>query len=471
MAPTTEDVLERLRRPLPVRVVTGPTLVANAAKAATAMDRRRKKGKGGTTRDDVEQGRRKPGLAPLASADRGELVLTPWALLGALARATTLARQARGRGLAEQWQVLKYCRALDADGRGRLALTTSGRIPELWYRHMQARELGRAFGLAVAERAVRNAFPDRLVSVVEADAVLLAGFARSGKQSGNRPTLGKRPRPDHFIEAWRPGEPSVLFAVTVNGSHQIATSRTSAADRTAFGQLARGAERAEHFQLGRWNNTPCLLMSTELLATGGITVNALRASGAGLLPVRPDAGPGSADGEVRRRNPPYSGSVRVPASGDRSARVQDGFFIPRADAAWFGRVVARTAAAGQLAFAGAGKEIAPYLTDDQGRRLYEDEPFAGSASVRDARHTFGPAGFVGTDQVFRLLGNRVEAFSGVAEDLFDLLKVGELEKYRRQAYARRSDWPTGTTADRWDVVSFADDGTVLALREVAKDEE
>ncbi|GAB2729552.1 hypothetical protein GCM10010442_58860 [Kitasatospora kifunensis] len=425
-------------------------------KSAAAIDRKRKRAKNGGS----EPPRRKAGLGPLPHSDRGDLAATPWELLGVLARATTLARQGRGRGLAEQWQALKYCEALAPDAHGRLALTEEGLSPEQSYRAMQARELGRAFGLAVAERAVRNRFPDCLLSTVDAEAVLLAGFARSGP----RPTLGARPRPDYFIEAWQPGEPSRVFAVTVNGNHQVATKRTSTADRSAFGQLARGAERAEHFHLVEWNATPCLLMSTELLAREGITINALQADGAGLLPTRPATGPKSADAVLSKRNPPYANSVKVPSAEGRAARIQDGFFIPPAHAAWFGQVLARVGAASQLAFAGAGPEIAQYLTDDQGQKHYKQRTFAGSSSVHDARHEFDSVTFVGTDQVFRLGGIRVEAFSGMKKDLYEHLVEGEIEAYRRRAYAQRDDIPSGTTAPKWGPVSFGDDGTVIALR-------
>lgn len=141
------------------------------------------------------------------------------------------------------------------DPSGHLALTDDGQSPELSYGARQARELGRAFGLAVAERTARNRFPDHMVSTLDAEAILLAGFARSGP----RPSLGTRPRPDFFIEAWRPGERSRVFVVTVNGNHQRATKRTAKADRSAFKQLARASERAEHFHLAEWNTTPCLL--------------------------------------------------------------------------------------------------------------------------------------------------------------------------------------------------------------------
>ncbi|MGW2826494.1 hypothetical protein ACWC24_36760 [Streptomyces sp. NPDC001443] len=456
MSASTEEVLARLSTKMPVHVSSPATLVSDTDKAAAAIDRQRAQKK----KDEKEPSSRKPDLGPLRGADRQDLVATPWALLGIFARATTLARQGRGRGLAEHWQGLKYCQALATGPDNHLALTDEGQSPELSYRAMQARELGRAFGLAVAERTVRNRFPDHMISTLDSEAILLAGFARSGP----RPSLGARPRPDFFIEAWRPGEPSRVFAITVNGNHQKATKRTAKADRSAFKQLARGSERAEHFQLTEWNTTPCLLMSTELLAPEGITVNALQAPGEGLLPVRPATGRGSADAVLSERNPPYADAVRVPAAAGRSERVQDGFLIPRKDLGWYSQLLARTGAASQLAFAGAGTEIAQYLTDKQGHKHYRQQTFAGSSSVRDARHKIGPTVHVGTDQVFRLNRVRVEAFSGIAEELYELLVKGEVETYRNRTYDLRDTYPTSTTAPSWGPVSYGNDGTVMALR-------
>ncbi|MFD5895926.1 hypothetical protein [Streptomyces sp. NPDC060366] len=459
MSASMEEVLSRLSDPLPVHVNSSATLVTDTDKAAAAIDRRRAKKRG-----EQEPSARKPGVIPLRDVDRQDLDITPWSLLGVFARATTLARHGRGRGLAEHWQCLKYCQALAAGSSGYLSLTDEGQSPELSYRAMQARELGRAFGLAVAERTIRSRFPDRLVSTLDAEAVLLAGFARSGP----RPTLGARARPDFFVEAWRPGEPSQIFVVTVNGNHQIATKRTSKADRSVFKQLARGSERAEQFHLGRWNTTPCLLLSTELLAKEGVTVNALQAPGEGLLPTRPSEGRGNGDAVLTERNHTYAGAVKLPAADGRQERAQDGFLIPRKDLGWYGQLLARTGAAGQLAFAGASTEIAQYLTAKQGYKHYAQQTFAGSSSVRDARHKIGSTWYVGTDQVFRLNRRRVEAFSGMAEDLYELLVKGKLEAYRQRAYDLSNTFQTGTTAPQWGPVSFGDDGSVMALRALTK---
>ncbi|MFF1785031.1 hypothetical protein ACFVX9_01015 [Kitasatospora sp. NPDC058243] len=90
---------------------------------------------------------------------------------------------------------------------------------------------------------------------------------------------------------------------------------------------------------------------------------------------------------------------------------------------------------------------------------------AAIGSVQDADHELLGVPFVGTDHVLRLNRTRVEAFSGVAEDLFEHLVERRLTHYREEAHARRSSWPTATWDDDWDgPVSIHPDGSVLALR-------
>ncbi|MGM9469415.1 hypothetical protein [Streptomyces murinus] len=137
---------------------------------------------------------------------------------------------------------------------------------------------------------------------------------------------------------------------------------------------------------------------------------------------------------------------------------------PRKELGWYSQLLARTGAAGQLAFAGAGTEIAQYLTDKQGHKHYQQQSFVGSSSVRDVRHKIGPTVYVGTDQAFRLNRVRVEAFSGIAEELYDLPVKGQVEAYRNRAYELRDTYPTSTTAPLWWPVSFGAEGTVMALR-------
>ncbi|MDQ8707116.1 hypothetical protein RCO28_32275 [Streptomyces sp. LHD-70] len=453
MDSTASDVVRRLGDLLAVQVNSSPELFAGMEKAAAAVDRERAKK---TTNEG--HGPRKPGLRQLPRAERAPLRMTPWDLISTFARATTLARQGRGRGLAEHWQGLKYCRAFTADRHGSLRLTDEGKAPELSYRAMQARELGRAFGLAVAERALRERYPDHLISLVDAETALLPGFART-KPAG---TLGARPRPDFLLEAWRPGEGSRIFVVTVNGNHQAVKPKTSASARTTYRQLARGSERVERLHLGQGNETPTIMTSTEFLATAGVTVHVLHTTGGVELPVRPTSGPESADVAIGRRALRYADSVAIPTK--RGVERHNAFLIPEEQFSWFGRVIARAHAAGQLSLAGGGGTVGRYLIDEQGGKHFSETAFAGTASVHDAKTCFGEEQYVGTDQVFRINGTRVEAFSGIATELYDLLAEGKVEEYRQRVYERRKDWPEPDDIDGWGASSFRPDGTALAIR-------
>ncbi|MEU8930404.1 hypothetical protein AB0D30_11000 [Streptomyces sp. NPDC048409] len=158
--------------------------------------------------------------------------------------------------------------------------------------------------------------------------------------------------------------------------------------------------------------------------------------------------------------------IQPPTRGDRVPQSEPGFHVQSEDSAWFQHVVARTATAGTTAFAGDGATTARYPTTDQGSRRYDaGVAHAASGSVQDATYRLLGIPFVGTDHVFRLNNKRVEAFSGVAADLFALLSAGKAEEYRSEIYARRGTWPGQTWDPTWGgPVSIQEDGTVLAMR-------
>ncbi|WP_211231228.1 hypothetical protein [Streptomyces purpureus] len=73
--------------------------------------------------------------------------------------------------------------------------------------------------------------------------------------------------------------------------------------------------------------------------------------------------------------------------------------------------------------------------------------------------------FPDPDHVFRLNGPRVEAFSGVDEELFQLLARGDVKEYRALVHASRHVHPRLTFDKDWGgPVSVHADGSVLALR-------
>jgi hypothetical protein len=263
MARTARQILNALSRSTSVHIHSTTELAAHVDSAAAAIDkRRREKGQ--------EAARRKPELRPVARAEHGRsLELTPWQVLHAVARGYVLAGQGMGRGLAEHWLSLKFCEALDRNRAGSMDLTDKGRSSESWHKGMQARELAIGFGLAVAEHIVQQRYPDHIVSVVDTSTVLRAGWPLSVSQRKKT----SRPRPDYLIEAWKPGEPSKVTFVACRGNHQKPSKRTGRTRSTTIQQLVNGAELTEGMQIGPWNTTPRLMLSTELMGQGGIVVN------------------------------------------------------------------------------------------------------------------------------------------------------------------------------------------------------
>ncbi|MFE4800664.1 hypothetical protein ACFRFL_38150 [Streptomyces sp. NPDC056708] len=317
------------------------------------------------------------------------------------------------------------------------------------------------FGLAVAEHIVQQRYPDHVISILDTSTVLRAGWPLNVSQRNKT----SWPRPDYLIEAWKPGEPSKITLVACRGNHQKPSKRGGRTRSTTVQQLAKGAELTEGMHIGPWNTTPCLILSTELMGQGGIVVNALQARGESPLPLRTPGAPGNADVEIRdKAGIPYPNAIHIPARDGKRARTVDGFQVAEVDRGWFGQLLARTGAANLTALAGGGPQTAQYLNTRQGRQHYDVPTFAATSSVDDADIQVGGTKFVGTDHVFRMGSVRIEAFSGMTEHLYELIKKGRVEKYRQAAFQSRSTPQDPHGTGRWNgPISFHDDGTVMAL--------
>jgi hypothetical protein len=142
-----------------------------------------------------------------------------------------------------------------------------------------------------------------------------------------------------------------------------------------------------------------------------------------------------------------------------------------------GRSLARVGAAGLTAFAGDGESTAALLNTRQGKDFFQGFAHASAGSVQDARYTLLGEEFEGTDHVFRLNGERVQAFSGVAKDILNALvtrkepgrpdRHADVAAYRQRVH----EWKAGRHGTFWDhkwggVVSISHDGTVLAMRQI-----
>ncbi|GLU50012.1 hypothetical protein Nans01_43630 [Nocardiopsis ansamitocini] len=360
-----------------------------------------------------------------------------------MGRSISLDKQGSARGLAEHWGCLKYALALEARGEdGYSVLSEEGRSTQRQHKTVQAHELGVGFGVVAAEHILRERYRGHRVSVVPVETVLRAGW----------PLTGNRYRPRFFAEVWKPGEQAIVFPIVCKGHHGRSSS--------SYPQLASASAHVEAVHIGPWNKTPSLVFSTELSMKGPVVVHALHADGdGGILPVQEE------EMNVRLRYRPMPPQIMKPAEGPHPEEGMLGFHVLPRDAEWFRCVLARVDAAGAVAFTGDNQATAPYLIKQQGGHNYTRQSHAVTSSVRDMEHTLLGIHCVGTEHIFRLNGERVEAFSGLASDLFELLSGLRVNKYRREVDARQEQNPYAKWDESWGgAVSVRPDGSVLAIR-------
>ncbi|MET8418569.1 hypothetical protein ABZV41_23485 [Streptomyces sp. NPDC005098] len=440
----TAEVLDELSTPSHVQIRSSSDLVDNVAHAASADDEKR-------VEDGRDRMRRRTGYRQVRGVARS-LTHTPWQVIHAIGLGTALARQGAGRGLAEHWGSLRYSQALAGNRGGYLQLSPEGRDLLRFYKAAQSGEIGTGFASLVAERIVRSRYPDHSVSLIPADIALKAGWSLRTMGKGPRPEPLQR-RPHFFVEAWRPGHPSKVLLVASKGTHGTASQ--------VHKQLATATAHVEAVHVGAHGAVPFLLVGTEIPAKESLAVHVLEAPAETVLEPYPGQPRADLDLVLEDRNEPADVNVVHERNNERTV---PGFQVRPESFNWFSIVLARAEAATLMAFTGGGKPTAQYLTNEQGRRHFRHDNQAGTGSVRDARHRIHGIDFVGTDHVFRLNGNRVEAFSGLAEDLYEHLRHGRVSDYRADVHALRAQWPVSYTAKEWGPVSVRPDGSVMAIR-------
>lgn len=480
--PKTEEVLNSLRQQVSVSVHSTRELVGKVDEAAADKERERretfeKRQEEGKTKtgETYEPLRRKPGLRPLPGTEVGlSVTLTFWDVLHHLGRGLALSQRGASRGLAEHWGSLKYCQALSAHTETQLGLSHEGNLLGLsdegnriamYYKALQSEELGHAFALAVSEQILTRRYPEHSISFVRADTALRAGWTLTSRDKAKTKTVGYAYRPQFFAEVWKPGESSRVFPIACKGNHS---------DRQkAYEQLASAAVHADGVHIGAWNETPALLFSTEISLDGPLTVHTLHADGPGGWLRIPSGTPAAGIGlPVGDKNPDIGvlkpGQGKAPDTSEPGCQVGPDYYE------WFQRALARVGAAGLTAFAGDGESTAALLTARQGSDFFQSFAHAASGSVQDARYRLLNEEFEGTDHVFRLNGERVQAFSGVAKSILNALVTRKVSKrqddiaaYRHQVHA----WKTKRHGTFWDrdwggVVSISRDGTVWAMRQI-----
>ncbi|UED87050.1 hypothetical protein [Streptomyces profundus] len=474
--PDAKAILDFLGKRVTLSTSSTPQLAGQMDKAAGTKERERKKAfqkkqKEGETKpgDTYEPLRRKPGLRALPDRELGGPVrVTLWDVLHHLARAFGLSQRGASRGLAEHWGSLKYCQALGSGAGKQLMLSEEGRRIAAHYKALQSEELGHAFALAISEQILTRRYPDHSVSFIRADTALRSGWSlTSGDKSKSKAkTVGYSYRPHFLAEVWKPGESSRVFPIVSKGNHS---------DRKkVYEQLASAAVHADGLHIGAWNETPALIFATEIPLDKPLTIHALHADGPGGWLRIPEGTPASDIGlPIGDRNPPIG--ITIPGQGGISDTSVPGCQVGPEYHAWFQRALARVGAAGLTAFAGDGESTAALLTQRQGSDFFQGFAHAAAGSVQDVSYKLRGELFEGTDHVFRLNGQRIQAFSGVATDLLDVLVTRERDKrqadiaaYRQRVHDRRAK-PHGTFPDQeWGgLISISRDGTVLAMRRIA----
>ncbi|WP_037294622.1 hypothetical protein [Saccharomonospora azurea] len=443
MLEPARSVLEQLIQSSNFSLNSDPSLVGAVASAAAKDDERRAKERPerGLTDNAL---RRKPELWPVPLKERRTDGITPWHVLHVLARSIALSRRGAARGLAEHWGALKYSQALTGNAGSFMRLSAEGKRTAQRYKAIQSEELGTGFALVAARRILEQHYPERVVSIVPADTALYAGWRQLGRY-----------KPQYFAEVWKPGKRSLVIPIACKGHHSNAS--------TSHSQLASASAHVEHVHIGPCPSHNWSRGLQSVPPDGPVTVNTLCAQGSGGWLSSPRSERSNLDVLVDETN--FLDGIQPPAEGGERPKPVDGFHVTPDRYEWFARVLARTAAAGVTAFAGDGGATTQYLTRRQGREHFTGFTHAAAGSVRDACHILFGIKFSGTDHIFRLNGTRVEAFSGVANDLLQLLVEGRVERYRHEVYERRSTWPSGLRSDSWNgPVSIHADGTVLAMR-------
>ncbi len=447
------DALKRLLEPSVVTFQSSSYLAGKVRKKAAKIDVDRR-----TKRQGIHD--RKPRLTPVSKNEhKGEMSITPWELLHILGRATVLSGQGSSRALAQHWSCLKYITTLQSNYQGRMELSSDGKDPRYHRKSVQAEDLGIAFALAAALRIVQERHPDYRFEVVDADVALEVGWALKGSEVRSRENT--RLRPDYFLVGLKAGEPARLVTVECKGSHGRADAQHV--------QLAKASAQVHAIVIGDPDkgaaSPPSLLMATALASNGGIEMRILDPKGDGVLTV-PEEHASSLNGPVEQFNE-LAGIPTKTADGRDDTRP--GFYIPLQRSEWFSRVLARTSAAGLLAFVGDRATARELLTPRQQQRVGSVYTVPGTDALFDTGIMLGRLPFVGTDHVFRFGSQRMEAFSGMLLGLHQLLAKKDLQGFQvalPKVLAEWSERRREAEADWGGVINMDTDGAVLGLRPI-----
>lgn len=427
---------------------------------------------------------------------------SPARVLHELGVATTLFTPSPFVHAAWHWARLRYCASL-ATRRGWLALTRHA-DEDIVYHHKvaQSEQLGIGFALLTVKRLLRDAYPGYVFTAVDAEVALKAGFIDGLGAVRQRKNVKKRP--DYFLVghplsgrgAWK----TIVLECkgTISQTHSIE-------------QLATACVQVETIKIG--DNTPPGMMVAAVLAPAAITVRVLDPAGVEDLWTGPDEqldellakDPGdqdlrphhitAADLEARRAalnddpQPPPTplGETATSADDDDEAQEDDEilddapavFAIPEQRRSWFFRVLARTAAASALLFAGDAATARTYATrrqrtptwqhtpsTDQTLDDYLNDPFTSTAHTSLTLHD--DLTFDGTSYLLPMGGNQaLRIFRGIERNAHNLLADGHIGRYLQHTATIQRRWQAFQSSTRSrPAATVGQDGTILAFHAI-----
>lgn len=437
--------------------------------------------------------RKKPTVMPYAHCPR----TSPAQVLHELGVATTFFSQPPFAEIARHWAQVRYCATLVSNDHEQLALSRDA--DEVVYHHKvtQSEQLGVGLALVVAKEALRRKYDGWEFSAVDAEVALRAGFVDGlgpVRQAGRA-----KKRPDYFLVGRRTdgGGGFKVVVLECKGTHGTAGF--------AYTQLATACVQLQTVEIG--GSTPPGLMVASRLSRSEIVSYLLDPDGDDdlwsgtdeetdeMLAATPEdaeltlstpTADQRADRQRELDDDPTNGELFSVEQPETAIEEPDGepseqfepdapyiFRIPPDRRRWFAGVLARTAAATALLFAGDGENADRYATPRQRQRpeprhdglLPEDGPVPESTANSSFTLT-GGLEFRGTRYQAPLPDGRVmEIHRGVEEGLYELLADGEVGRYFRAAGRVHRRWREARVEPPPDeVVSVGHDGTALLLR-------
>ncbi|MEV6301275.1 hypothetical protein AB0M02_17835 [Actinoplanes sp. NPDC051861] len=410
--------------------------------------------------------------------------VSPARILHELGRATVFLDDSPFAQAARHWAHLRYCTTLASENF--LTLSRYGFDVVHHHKQVQSEQLGIGLAIVVAKDALHRLHPGWEFTAVDADVALDVGFIKG--VGSVRQVAGTKKRPDYFLVGRRLYGKGGAFKTVI-----LECKGTHRSKAFVIEQLARASVQVRTVEIG--SRIPTGFMIGSYLSGSEIVSYALDPPGVDEMwqgsgkemdrllgkdpgdrswyPTIPEPATTTAENrETAEGETPEDGTVESSVTDDWVPGAPPIYQIPEEERSWFFRVLARTAAATALAFAGNTAAAAQLGTprqraeEDRDHQLLLDvQPRWRGDTTKTVRLADGLS-FEGTASRMVLPDNsELEVFRGVESRLYGYLAEGRVGPYIRASNRLWRRWsqprPSGN-----EVVSVGADGTALIVRRV-----